>query len=194
MRKRIRIAAWTLACLGLAVGAAAEGEGYDEQAMMDAWMKAAQTGEEHAGLAQMVGQWTTKTTHYMNGEATESSDGTAEFVSMLGGRVIQGTHKGLMMGMPYEGLSLDGYDNVTGEYWSTWNDSMSTGHYVMRGKTIADDKIEYHGTMEMPDGSESRMRIVNTFGKDSGRMDMYETRPGADEEALSMVIEYTRTM
>lgn len=194
MRKRIRIAAWALACLGLAVGAAAEGEGYDEQAMMEAWMKAAQTGEQHAGLAHMVGHWKTKTTNYENGQAGEPTEGTAEFVSLLGGRVIRGTHKGTMMGSPYEGMSLDGYDNVTGEYWSTWNDTMATGLYVTHGKRIADDQIEYHGTMTMPMGIETKMRFVNTFGTDSGRMDMYMTMPGSDEEALSMVIEYTRAM
>ena len=35
-----------------------------------------------------------------------------------------------MMGMPFEGIGRTGYDNVTGKYWSTWIDNMSTGCYL----------------------------------------------------------------
>ena len=34
---------------------------------------------------------------------------------------------------PFTGQGMTGYDNVSGKYWSTWNDSMSTGVMVSEG-------------------------------------------------------------
>lgn len=34
---------------------------------------------------------------------------------------------------PFNGLGHTGYDNVTGQYWSTWTDNMMTGVAVLYG-------------------------------------------------------------
>ena len=51
----------------------------------------------------------------------------------LDGRVLVENYSGSMMGMPFTGHSMMGYDNVTGTYWSTWTDSMSTGMMMSEG-------------------------------------------------------------
>jgi len=38
------------------------------------------------------------------------------------------------MGMPFEGMGLDGYDNASKEYISIWIDNMGTGIMYMKGK------------------------------------------------------------
>jgi len=43
--------------------------GMDQQAMMDAWMKAAQPGEQHKLLAKLAGSWTTTTRMSMPGQS-----------------------------------------------------------------------------------------------------------------------------
>ena len=166
----------------------------DKDAMMEAWMKAATPGEPHAQLAEMAGDWTTKTTHYEMGEATESTEGTASFEPMFGGRVVKGTYTGVMWGQPFEGMSLDGYDNVTGKYWSVWLDNMGTQLYVTHGKMKEDGKTMVHkGTMMNPDGSEGAMRFVTTRESDTRTvMEGYMTMPGVEGEMHTMTIEFTR--
>ena len=44
------------------------------------------------------------------------------------------------MGIPYRGHGMTGFDNVTDKYWSTWNDSMSTGIMVTEGTCDAQGK------------------------------------------------------
>jgi hypothetical protein len=59
--------------------------------------------------------------------------GTATRSMTLGGRVMVEDVKSSMMGFPYTGRGTMGFDNVSGKYWSTWNDSMSTGIMVSEG-------------------------------------------------------------
>ena len=46
---------------------------------------------------------------------------------MLGGRVMAERMEAKMAGQPFSGLGMTGYDNTSGQYWSTWSDSMGTG-------------------------------------------------------------------
>ena len=55
-----------------------------------------------------------------------------------------------MMGMPFTGHGMHGYDNVTGKYWSTWNDSMSTGVMVSEGTCDAKEACTFTGSWNDP--------------------------------------------
>ena len=59
--------------------------------------------------------------------------GTATRSVALGGRVLVEEVDSSMMGMPFTGHGMMGFDNVSGKYWSTWNDSMSIGIMVSEG-------------------------------------------------------------
>ena len=59
--------------------------------------------------------------------------GPATRTMTLGGRVLVEEVSGSMMGMPFTGHGMMGFDNVSGKYWSTWNDSMSTGIMMSEG-------------------------------------------------------------
>ena len=50
-----------------------------------------------------------------------------------------------MMGTPFTGHGMTGYDNVTGKYWSTWTDSMSTGIMVSEGSCDAEGVCTFIG-------------------------------------------------
>lgn len=192
---------WIPACLvaaaslALAAGASAgeEAGSSDQDAMMEAWMAVAQPGEPHAFLAKMAGDWKTRTTSYHEGAEGEVTDGTASFKPVLGGRVVRGTYSGTMMGQPFEGMSLDGYDNITGKYWSVWLDNTGTSLYVTHGKMLDDGKtLEHVGPMTLPDGTECSMRFVTSReSADKATMKGYMTMPGSDE-AMTMLIEFTR--
>ena len=106
----------------------------EQKAEMEAYMKAGTPGAPHQALASTVGNYELKirSWHEPDGPAMEDT-GTATRSMALGGRVLVEEVKSSMMGMPFTGHAMMGFDNVTGKYWSTWNDSMSTGIMVTEG-------------------------------------------------------------
>jgi Protein of unknown function (DUF1579) len=105
-----------------------------QKAEMEAYMKAGTPGAPHQALASFVGNYDLKikSWHEPGGPAMEET-GTATRSMALGGRVLVEQVNGTMMGMPFTGHAMMGFDNVSGKYWSTWNDSMSTGIMVTEG-------------------------------------------------------------
>ncbi len=106
----------------------------EQQAEMEAYMKAGTPGAPHEALASRAGAYTVRIRSWQEAgaEPTEES-GTATRTMILDGRVAVEEFNGSMMGMPFTGHGMTGYDNVTGKYWATWNDSMSTGVMVSEG-------------------------------------------------------------
>jgi Protein of unknown function (DUF1579) len=106
----------------------------EQKAEMEAYMKAGTPGAPHKALASTAGDYDLKIKHWHEpGGAAMEESGTATRSIALDGRVLVEQVKSSMMGMPYTGHGMVGFDNVTGKYWSTWNDSMSTGIMVTEG-------------------------------------------------------------
>jgi hypothetical protein len=105
-----------------------------QKAEMEAYMKAGTPGAPHQVLASSVGNYDLKikSWHEPGGPAMEET-GTATRSMALGGRVLVEQVNATMMGRPFTGHAMMGFDNVSGKYWSTWNDSMSTGIMVNEG-------------------------------------------------------------
>ena len=68
------------------------------------------------------------------------STGTCEQKLVLDGHYLQQIYTGDMMGAPFTGINLLGYNNHTRKYESVWIDSMSTAIYYFVGKGSADGK------------------------------------------------------
>jgi hypothetical protein len=119
----------------------------EQQAEMEAYMKAGAPGEQHKRLAAMAGKYSVKmrSWHEPGGPAMEES-GTATRSMALDGRVLVEQFSGTMMGSPFQGHGMTGYDNVVGKYWSTWNDSMSTGIMVSTGTCDAKNACTFTGS------------------------------------------------
>ena len=122
----------------------------DEKAMMDAWMKYATPGDVHKKMAGMEGTWTTKVREWMApGAPPQESEGTAEFKMLLGGRYLQQSFHGSMMGQSFDGMGISGYDNAKKATRSVWVDSAGTGMMMMTGGWDADGKtLTETGTMD----------------------------------------------
>jgi hypothetical protein len=113
----------------------------EQKAEMEAYMKAGTPGAPHKALASTAGDYDLKIKHWHEpGGAPMEESGTATRSIALDGRVLVEQVKSSMMGMPYTGHGMTGFDNVTGKYWSTWNDSMSTGIMVTEGACDAQGK------------------------------------------------------
>lgn len=134
----------------------------DLQAMMETYQKLATPGEPHKQLASLAGSWTTKTKEWMepNKPPTEST-GACEEKVLLDGRYLQQECTGEMMGQPFTGIGVTGYDNYTKKYVSTWMDSMGTGIFVMEGTGSADGKtVKLKGDHQDPIEGHMKHRAV----------------------------------
>ncbi|KAB2967821.1 MAG: DUF1579 domain-containing protein [Thermoanaerobaculia bacterium] len=165
----------------------------EEQKAMEAWAKAATPGPQHQQLAAMAGDWTVESTMWMSPEKPpEKSTGTAERTMILGGRVLKEKVSATMMGQPFEGLGLAGYDNVTGNWWGTWTDNLGTGVMLSSGTCSSDGKCESTGTFVDPmTGKEARMRMTSEHQPDHEVHRMYGAGPDG-KEFLNMELHYTR--
>jgi len=167
----------------------------EDKAMMEAFERMGRVGENHRLLESTAGEWNAKATMWMKpGAPPVESPGSMSMRPLYGGRYFHGIYKGEMMGTPFEGAAMTGYDNLTGKFWNTWVDSMSTGIAYMTGSYDAASKsITYTG--EWPDpmnpGTMVKVREVYRIGEaDRHVMEMYELRGG--KEFKSMEIVYTR--
>ena len=118
-----------------------------QKAEMEAYMKAGTPGASHKAMAGTVGTYEAKVKSWQEPDKPPMEEtGTATRTMALDGRVLVEDFKGSMMGMPFTGHGMRGYDNVTGKYWATWNDSMSTGLMVSEGTCDAKNACTFKGT------------------------------------------------
>lgn len=193
MRKLIMsIAILALTIVGtIGSTASAQGDPMDQQAMEQLMMKLGTPGPAHALLLKLEGKWETAMTSYMDGPEPISSTGTLISESALGGRYLVGHHTGQAMGKPFEGMSIDGFDNNTQQYFSMWLDNFSTGYYLAHGTLAADGKTLTHtgtmsfGPMEIPSRSETVF-----VDDDKITFTMWHTMEGQEMKAMEMT--YTR--
>jgi len=169
-------------------------EGGEQSAEMQAWMEYMTPGPMHEMMAKTVGEWNVNTKFWMDpaGEPMETK-GSAIVEMILGGRYMQSTHTGTMMGMPFEGISLQGYDNSTGEFTSIWIDNMGTGFSISKGKyDEATHSINFEGSMLDPITKKDMdfRQVVKTIDDNHFLFEMYMNYDG--KEFKSMVVDYTR--
>jgi hypothetical protein len=167
----------------------------EEAAMMEAWMKAMTPGPQHQMLADTAGEWKFTIKSWMDPEAEPMvSEGTAHRTMELGGRVVEEVVESSMMGQPFEGIGRTGYDNLTGEWWSTWTDNMSTGLMTMTG-TYDEATHTWTWTGEGTDpmtGNAQKMKMtVVKEGEDKEVGTMWQAGPDG-EMRKTMEIVYTR--
>jgi len=167
----------------------------EQKAEMDAYMKAGTPGAPHQALASTVGTYDLKIKHWHqpNTPAMEET-GTATRAMALDGRVLVEQFKSSMMGMPYTGHGMTGFDNVTGKYWSTWSDSMSTGLMVSEGSCDDQGKTcTFMGTWNDAI-KKAPVKARMTIRRTSPTTEVFELYgPGKDDKEFKMMeITYTK--
>jgi hypothetical protein len=167
----------------------------DSAAMMKAWTEYMTPGEPHKVMASQNGKWDGKITMWMTpGAPPSESKGTMVNQMIMEGRYQEGKFAGNFNGMPFEGKSIMGYDNIRKVFISTWIDNMGTGVMTTEGPwDPATKTITLSGKMVDPmTGKECQVREVMTFIDDkSSKMEMYNT-PAGSKEFKSMEILYTK--
>lgn len=113
----------------------------EKQAEMMAWMKLAQPGPHHEHLAPFVGQWKGEVQMWMGPDAPElTEESTAEVTWIMGGRFLQWKQTGAFGGMPYESLTVEGYNNGEERYEAFMIDTFGTLMVMSEGSCSEDGK------------------------------------------------------
>lgn len=136
---------------------------------MKAMASAATPGEQQKRLARFAGDWTFENTMWMDpSQPPMKSTGTMHGELLMGGRYVEHTWKGNMMGQPFEGRGTDAYDNVAKHYVSSWLDNMGTGIMYQIGSCDAAGNVcNYSGDMWDPmSGQKSTTRSTITWMDD----------------------------
>ena len=166
----------------------------DPEAMMELWKQLGTPGEPHKLFATLVGSWTTTTREWMEpGKPPMESTGTAEMKMLLDGRFLYQEFNGQMMGQPFNGIGIDGYDNMRKKYVTAWMDSMGTGIFLMEGTASPDGRtITLRGSHPEPGGGKMTHRAIwKIINADNQIFDMYGAHHGQKEMKM-MEIVYTR--
>ena len=112
-----------------------------QQAEMEAMMKAATPGDAHKKLGAMVGTFNTDVKMWMApGTPPTGGTGVAENSWALDGRFLEQRFTGTFMGMPFHGIGYTGYDNIKKHYIGSWMDNMTTSMMVSEGTPDATGK------------------------------------------------------
>lgn len=165
----------------------------EEQAAMEAYQKAAAPGPEHAQLAAMAGTYDMTVRSWYGPGEPATDKGTATRRMILGNRVMVEDVDATMMGQPFHGQGLHGYDNVTRRYWSVWNDSMGTGVMLSDGECDAKGNCTFTGRFNDPVGGAGRTSRMTTRWTDASTEVFEMYGPGPDgKEAKMMEITYRK--
>ena len=164
----------------------------DIEKIMEIYKKAGTPGEPHKALAKLEGSWTTRSRGWMEpGTPPVESMGTCEQKLILDGHYLQQVYTGDMMGKPFTGINLLGYDNHTKKYESVWIDSMSTGIYYFRGTASADGRtITQECSYDDPIKGPSLWRSMTRIKDDNTlEFEMFiKPRGGKEEKMMEITV------
>ncbi|MEO5906242.1 MAG: DUF1579 domain-containing protein [Saprospiraceae bacterium] len=163
---------------------------YDSAAMMKAWMDFATPGDMHKWMAKYNGTWNGEVTTWMEKDKPPvKSNATVTNKTTYNGLYQIGTYKGNMMGMPFEGQSILGYDNSKKKFVTTWIDNMGSGIVIMTGDWDEGSKtLHLKGTQTNPmDGTDMIIRQEVKFVDDNTQVTtMYGSHAGAEEKMMEI--------
>ena len=165
---------------------------------MKAFMDAATPGPMHKHLMEGVGTWAGKTKSWSEpGSSPVESTCVSTIVPLLDGKFVQCEVKGDMPGMgPFHGMGLNGYDNVSKQFQSSWIDNMGTGMMQGTGTLSSDGKVlTWNYNFYCPLQKKACvMREVETItGPNTMTLEMFGPHPKTGQEFKMMEIAFTRT-
>lgn len=167
----------------------------DSATMMKNWMAYMTPGNMHKLMASWDGTWDGDMTMWQApGAPPQTTKGTAVNKMIMGGRYQLSDHKSMMMGQPFDGMSILAYDNNEKKFKSTWIDNMGTGIMSMDGPwDEATKTLKLKGKCLDPMmGKEVELREdFKVIDDKTQLMEMYSTGPDGKEFKM-MEIKLTK--
>jgi hypothetical protein len=166
----------------------------EQKAEMEAYMAAGTPGAPHQALAATAGNYDMKIKSWHEpGKPPMEESGTAMRKMTLDGRVMVEDVNSTMMGMPFTGHGMMGYDNVSGKYWHLWTDSMSTGAMWSEGSCDAKQTCTFKGSWNDAIKKGPVTAKMNSKWTNSTTQVFEMYGPGKDgKETKMMEITYTK--
>ena len=163
--------------------------------MMKKAEEAGAPGDAHKKLEPLIGEWTAEVQCWMDpGSPPMVSKGAAKAEWVMKGRFVKEEFDGEMMGKPFQGMSLTGYDNQKKHYSTLWVDDTSTALFMSAGTADKGGRvITFESKMDCPVTGEKDMpvkQVLHIVSPDKHVFEMHHTRQG--KEAKVMEITYTR--
>ena len=166
--------------------------GMDAAAMEAAMKKASTPVAEHAELKKMVGNWEINMKCWQDpSQPPEETTGTSKIEMIFGDRQLVEHFSGSMMGQPYEGMGIMGFNTSTGEYEHVWMDGMNTGKMWSHGKKAADGTLTMMGESHCAMGPMTCRMVMKDISADAHHFEMYCTMAGMPEMKM-MEMDYKR--
>src|SRR6266478_2530490 len=114
----------------------------EKQEMQKKMEAAGAPGPAHKALEAFVGNWKAEVKCWMEpGGPPHVSHGTAKASWVLNGHFLEEEFHGEMMGKPFTGRSLMGYDNIKQTFNTVWVSDMQTSMFTSEGKGENGNKV-----------------------------------------------------
>lgn len=111
-------------------------------------------GPMHKWLANFTGEWEADVIGYMDPAKPDTSKLLQTYSMILNGLYQEAKLTGTMMGMPFEGRSINAYDNAKKKFQTVWVDIFSSGFTYMSGDYDSTTKtLNLKGTQPNPSGN-----------------------------------------
>ena len=167
----------------------------EKQEMQKKMEAAGAPGPQHKALEALVGNWKAEVKCWMEpGAEPNVSQGTATATMALKGRFLEEEFQGEMMGQPFTGRTLMGYDNVKQTFNSVWISDMQTSMFTSEGKGDTGNKvITLEGKSTCPATGQKDIlvrSVLRVISADKHTFEMFNV--GKGDNVKTMEITYTR--
>jgi hypothetical protein len=143
----------------------------DDKPGADAGPAPPKPGPEHKVLAKDVGVWDASVEELTPGAPPRVSKGVETNTLACGGLWLISEFKGEMMGKPFEGRGITGYDASKKKYVGTWVDGMTTALGLLEGTHDAAKKTTtFTYRSHEPTGEPVELKMVTVWKDDDTRV------------------------
>ncbi len=166
---------------------------FAQEMSMEEAMKMAAPGPQHQLLNNRTGEYTQKYKINFPDQSVQETEGSAVIESILGGRFIQITSEGAMMGMKIKSITILGYDRRKDKYTLFSIDEMGTYSVSAEGDYNENTKIlTLNGTEYDPKFNYKQdYKFIFDFSNDKmSKMNLIFINPDGTE---NNVVEVTST-
>ncbi len=169
--------------------------GAEHEEMMRKMEAAGTPGPAHKVLNALVGNWKAEVKCWMDpGGAPQVSQGEANASWKFNGRFLEEDFRGDMMGKPFTGRTLLGFDNTKQTYNSVWVCDTQTSIFTSEGKADSGNKtITLEGKSNCPATGRKDIpmkTVLRLVSPEKHVLEMFDGSRG--ENAKTMEITYTR--
>ena len=167
----------------------------DKAEMMKKVEAAGKPGPGHQALNALEGNWKAEVKCWMDPAGSpEVSQGTARASWKFNGRFLEEEFHGQMMGKPFTGRTLLGFDNTKQTFNSVWVSDTQTSMFTSEGKGDSGNKvITLEGKASCPATGRKDIpmkTVLRVISPDKHVLEMFDASQG--QNAKTMEITYTR--